>query len=480
VQFQLLLTCATLGRCRAQVVIAKQDILERAREWNLRPDVVEKDYVLGWVLAAVASHDEASALWVLKGGTCVKKCFVETYRFSEDLDFSLLPEAAYKEEELREILRSVTQIAHELSGIEFDSAALGVRQRRDPLGRVTFEGKIGYRGPLAVPGPPRILFDLTQHEPIVDEPVRRAILHPYPDALPEDALVQTYSIEELLAEKTRALIERSRPRDLYDVVYLVENVGAGIALDHTREVFGDKCRAKEIAVPNAARVVVIVAEAEELRAEWDNMLAHQLPQLPPVAAVIARLDAAVTWLDVAAPPEVSRPPVISRAPAESIEAPAASRLWRTGVPLETIRFAGANRLLVRFWYNGRRRTVEPYSLRRSTRGNLLLYAWEIDSSQIKAFDVSKMSQVEQTQQTFAPRYQVEFLSSGAITAPSLMPSRGFAARRRAASGPAYIVVCPVCGKEFRRRRRDTTLRRHKAKDRDWYCSGTRGYVGRVE
>jgi hypothetical protein len=39
-------------------MIGKQEILERAQEWQLRPDVVEKDYVLGWVLAAIAQHPE--------------------------------------------------------------------------------------------------------------------------------------------------------------------------------------------------------------------------------------------------------------------------------------------------------------------------------------------------------------------------------------------------------------------------------------
>lgn len=461
-------------------MISKQDILERAREWKLRPEVVEKDYVLGWVLAAIVSHDEASAAWVLKGGTCVKKCFIETYRFSEDLDFSLLPDAAYTEDALREILRDVSGIAHDLSGVQFDPAALAVRSRRDPLGRTTFEGKIGYRGPLAIPGPPRILFDLTQHEPIVDEPVRRPILHPYPDELPDDALVQTYSIEELLAEKTRALVERSRPRDLYDVVYLIENAGAGIELDHAREVFGDKCRAKEIGVPSASRVVVVVTESQELRAEWDNMLAHQLPQLPPVTAVVSRLGAAISWIDPTPILQEATLPALGASGAETIEAPAAARLWGAGIPLETIRFAGANRLLVRFWYNGRPRTVEPYSLRRSTRGKLLLYAWEVDSSQIKAFDVSKMSQIDQTQQTFAPRYQVEFMSSGAILAPPLTPWHNRSIGRRPATGPTYIIVCPICDKQFRRRRHDTALRRHKAKDSDWYCSGTHGYLDRVE
>lgn len=35
-------------------MIRKQDILDRSAEWQLRPEVVEKDYVLGWLLAGLA------------------------------------------------------------------------------------------------------------------------------------------------------------------------------------------------------------------------------------------------------------------------------------------------------------------------------------------------------------------------------------------------------------------------------------------
>jgi hypothetical protein len=49
-------------------MISKQDILDRAIEWQLRPEVVEKDYILGWVLAALASRPEMRAGWILKGG----------------------------------------------------------------------------------------------------------------------------------------------------------------------------------------------------------------------------------------------------------------------------------------------------------------------------------------------------------------------------------------------------------------------------
>ncbi len=175
-------------------MIGKQEILERALEWQLRPDVVEKDYVLGWVLAAIAQHPETSEHWVFKGGTCLKKCYFETYRFSEDLDFTLLPDAAYDVVTLTQTLQEVVEIAHELGGITFPADVVSVRTRIDKLGRETFEGKIGYRGPLDIPTTPRLLFDLTRHEPVLAEPELRPVFHAYPDSLPNDTAVQAYSL----------------------------------------------------------------------------------------------------------------------------------------------------------------------------------------------------------------------------------------------------------------------------------------------
>ncbi len=70
-------------------LINKDQILLIANETGLRPNIVEKDYVLGWLLAAIHENPTYSNSWVFKGGTCLKKCYFETYRFSEDLDFTL-------------------------------------------------------------------------------------------------------------------------------------------------------------------------------------------------------------------------------------------------------------------------------------------------------------------------------------------------------------------------------------------------------
>lgn len=71
-------------------MIARAALQARAREWGLTEEIVEKDYVLGWLLWGVGSHPALADHWIFKGGTCLKKCFVETYRFSEDLDFTVL------------------------------------------------------------------------------------------------------------------------------------------------------------------------------------------------------------------------------------------------------------------------------------------------------------------------------------------------------------------------------------------------------
>ena len=69
-------------------MITNREIANFAGEWQLAHHVVEKDYVLGWLLAGVTQHPQTRS-WAFKGGTCLRKCWFETYRFSEDLDFTV-------------------------------------------------------------------------------------------------------------------------------------------------------------------------------------------------------------------------------------------------------------------------------------------------------------------------------------------------------------------------------------------------------
>jgi len=56
---------------------------------RIREDVLERDYCLAWFLNALAGSDLRS-VFAFKGGTALKRCYFGDYRFSEDLDFTLL------------------------------------------------------------------------------------------------------------------------------------------------------------------------------------------------------------------------------------------------------------------------------------------------------------------------------------------------------------------------------------------------------
>jgi len=98
-------------------MIDRREILEAASSFSLLPSIVEKDYVLGWMLAGIYAHEELSESWIFKGGTCLKKCYFETYRFSEDLDFTLRNEDQLDEEFLRGAFEEVVAWVTDQSGL---------------------------------------------------------------------------------------------------------------------------------------------------------------------------------------------------------------------------------------------------------------------------------------------------------------------------------------------------------------------------
>ncbi|MHB1921351.1 MAG: nucleotidyl transferase AbiEii/AbiGii toxin family protein, partial [Chitinophagaceae bacterium] len=71
-------------------MIKPGEIQQKAREVGVRDQQIEKDYILSWILKGIAQHEQLSKTIVFKGGTVLKKIYFEDYRFSEDLDFTLL------------------------------------------------------------------------------------------------------------------------------------------------------------------------------------------------------------------------------------------------------------------------------------------------------------------------------------------------------------------------------------------------------
>ena len=447
-------------------MISGSDLRARVDEWDLREDVVEKDYVLGWVLGGIGTEPALRDGWVFKGGTCLKKCYLETFRFSEDLDFTVLPGGPVESQAVVDHLGLMLRRTGQESGIDFAIREPRIRVR--PNG--SLEARIYYRGPRQTPSPASVRLDLTRDEVVACPPVMRPIQHLYPDELPAPATTRCYSLEEVFAEKIRALGERGRPRDLYDVVFLLDHPALIDHADLVQSTLTAKCASKGVPEPSFESVATGTRRAE-LEADWQNMLAHQLPALPPLDHYWTRLAELFAWLAGETKP-AALPAVAGDD--EPIWTPTPAKwAWRTGTALEPIRFAGANLLCVNLGYQGSRRMIRPYSLRVSRDGNLLLYAVKDATGELRAYRVDRIESVEVTTKPFTPTRRVEFRPTGELSAPPI--GRRFDGPRRETprARTSYRVECPVCGKTFRRNRPDTRLNLHKDPD-GFPCSGRVG------
>src|SRR5690554_6846909 len=96
-------------------MILQKEVTQKAQEWEVPPDTVDKDYVLGHFLSVFVEHYKNDL--VFKGGTCLRKCYIENYRFSEDLDFTALDK---KFDLVLKKLDSIAKITEERTGIQFN------------------------------------------------------------------------------------------------------------------------------------------------------------------------------------------------------------------------------------------------------------------------------------------------------------------------------------------------------------------------
>jgi len=123
-------------------MISKQEMMEHARIYNLPPNTIEKDYVLNWILAGIAQSQILKNQWVFKGGTCLKKCFFELYRFSEDLDFTIIALEHRDLDFLRSEFINISEWIYEHSGIEISPDDIRFERYENLRGNVSIQGKI--------------------------------------------------------------------------------------------------------------------------------------------------------------------------------------------------------------------------------------------------------------------------------------------------------------------------------------------------
>jgi predicted nucleotidyltransferase component of viral defense system len=205
-------------------MITQKEIISIAGTKKLKTQTIDKDWVLGHFLNAFYSFENIKTNFIFKGGTALKKCYFNNYRFSEDLDFTLLDKNFTVDEVF---IKSIIKIATENSGINFHIFKQKF-QKSDEEGQ-GYEIKINYWGanhkPNQKPLPvsrwlSQIKLDISYSEKLLTAPEKKTIFHEYSDKEIIKNTIPVYSLHEVISEKIRSLIQRNRPRDIYDISYL--------------------------------------------------------------------------------------------------------------------------------------------------------------------------------------------------------------------------------------------------------------------
>lgn len=171
---------------------------------------VEKDFLIStiFMLLAYDGHfAEFSEKAVFRGGTCIKKAYYpDDARLSEDLDFMGLTLTEMKS--LREILQGL---------VEEDLGVTSVTEVRTMDERPTWLNLgLYYRSVLGQVN--HIMFDLDSGTPTIPPTKRSIDVKPYYQSYEPEILVM--DMAEILAEKMRALLQRAKPRDVFDIWFL--------------------------------------------------------------------------------------------------------------------------------------------------------------------------------------------------------------------------------------------------------------------
>jgi len=256
-------------------MITNAELHRVAGQEGLRFDQIEKDYVILWLLSGLARLGAAEQGWVFKGGTCLRHCYYKEYRFSEDIDFSCVSSGDKVNAPIRLLDTVATWILNE-SGIRLSTC--------EPLyaqGDFQVEIPIEYnRGGARRQGLPQVKVHLTYDEPVLDEAVDRLVESRYSDL--SSFKIASYSKKEIIAEKLRSLLQQQkkwpRPRDLYDLWYILCKSGEIFLWRELKPFFETKCSVRGIEADIKGLTSETLREWNENA--WTDRLGPMVKDLP--------------------------------------------------------------------------------------------------------------------------------------------------------------------------------------------------------
>jgi predicted nucleotidyltransferase component of viral defense system len=235
--------------------------------------VIEKDYCLTWFLIGLSKSSLKDKL-VFKGGTCLRRCYFKDYRFSEDLDFTMV-EKISREELLSKIKDEIFPVINKEIGLSF-----GIHKIEEDS-QNTHQFYLSYNGPLVSTSSTKtVKVDVTFNEILVTKPMPKVILKSYDeyDDFEEVHEVLSYTVDEIVTEKICALIDpkRSEPRDLYDIRHLFNELE--ISRDFLPAYVIEKLKVKGVSFDE--RRNNLSGKEARIGKMWEQRLSQQVAVLP--------------------------------------------------------------------------------------------------------------------------------------------------------------------------------------------------------
>lgn len=255
--------------------------------------ILQKDYAISYLLAGIARTSGLGEQVALKGGTALRKLYYADYRFSEDLDYSTLEMGVLPngDDRVRAAVARMAGLLQERGPFEVECEALTLRLPH-PGHQMAYIVRV--RFPDQRVAMCRLKVEITVDEGVLLRVREHPILHGFPE--PFEAEVRAYALEEIVAEKLRALLQSrdslakrgwgaSRVcRDYYDLWWILSREqSVGIPA-----LVAKKCAERKVSFQSAEEFTS-PSLIDTARREWDRQLSPFLAASPDVERVLAEV-----------------------------------------------------------------------------------------------------------------------------------------------------------------------------------------------
>ena len=260
-------------------------------------EVLERDYLLSWILAGIGQVESLRGTLAFKGGTALKKCYFGDYRFSEDLDFSGMegvPTGDAMEQAIQDTCNAAAALLDEYASVDI-ACERYTEKDPHPGGQEAFT--IRARLPWHRQLHTRVMIEVTVDEKVLKPVQNRRVIHEYGE--PVEVQVQVYALEEIVAEKLRAILQhieklhergwsRSRARDYYDLWRVMGTYRDQMDLSDFVSFLREKCAVRNVRFegPESFFQETMLTYVEKA---WQQWLGPLVPELPPFETVIGEL-----------------------------------------------------------------------------------------------------------------------------------------------------------------------------------------------